>query len=289
MTTLLPVACRTNFRPVTLLAVLLLLQACGKNHNQPTAVSDIGKPYTLPAGPAANASYDVSSKGIYKGVTINAQDSSASFQINIANNGQTINCLQYMDSVLRDSMVRYKIDPQAGLLLFPLQRDSSAIPASGRFIAIFDSYRPYDWGNAWVGFNVMSDGSSPLMNVNLNSNQTLDAVLKETSNKQVYCFEGTYEGTYINPSNPSARDFGRVAFAIRSDTGIVILASQASPQFFPASGATVSNGQFTIPIVDGPGGADFVLTGSISGDTCSGTWIRENSTATGTFTAHRTL
>jgi len=274
--------------PVTFLTVLLL-QACGKSHDQPAPISDIGKPYTLPAGPAANASYDASNKGVYKGVTINSQDSSASFQINIANNGQLINCLQYMDSVLRDSMVRYKIDPQAGLLLFPLQRDSSAIPASDRFITIFDSYRPYDWGNAWVGFNVMSDGSSPVMNVSLNSNQTLDAVLKETSNKQVYCFEGTYEGSYFIPNNPGAIDQGRVAFAVRSDTAIIIMASQSHGQFFPASGASVTGAQFTIPIIDNAYGVVYTYTCSISGNSCSGTWTKPSTGDTGTFTAHRTL
>jgi len=173
-----------------LIALVVLLQACGKHHGQPVPISDLGKPYTLHAGPAASANYDASNKGIYKGVTINAQDSSATFQFNIANNGPMY-CLEYMDSVLRDSMVRYKIDPGTGLLQFPLQKDSSAIPTSGRFNTIFNSFKPYVSGNAWAAFWVESDGSSPMMNVNLNANQTLDAVLKERWDKQVDCFEGT--------------------------------------------------------------------------------------------------
>jgi len=271
-----------------LLFLPLLFLACGKNHDQPAPPTDLGKPYTLPAASAANPSYDASKKGIYKGVTINAQDSSATFQFNVANNGQ-VYCLEYMDSVLRDSLIRYKVDPATQLLQFPWQKDTSAISTSGRFYTVFASSLQNNSGNAWVQFGVESDGSSPVMNVNMNSNQTLDAVLKERSDKQVYCFEGAYEGSYFIPNNPGAIDQGRVAFVVRSDTAIIIMASQSHGQFFPASGAAVTGSQFTIPIVDNVYGVIYTYTCSISGNTCSGTWTKPATGDTGTFTAHRTL
>jgi len=278
-------------KPTSLLLVLLLLQACGKNHDQPAQPSDLGKPYTLPTSPAANSSYDASNTGVYKGVTINAQDSSATFQFNIANNSKTIYCLEYMDSVLRDSMVRYMIDPATQLAHWPLVKDTSSSPIQSgtRFYTVFASYSPNNMGNALVPFAVEGDGSSPAMNVTLSSNQTLDAILKERSGQQVYCFEGSYEGSYYIANDPNATDKGRVAFVVRADTAIIIMASQSHGQFFPASGASVTGDQFTIPIIDNAYGVEYIYTCSISGNTCSGTWTRPATGDTGTFTAHRTL
>ena len=267
--------------------LFLLLQACKKDHSTPPVVTDLGKPYPLPASPTANASYDASSAGIYKGVTINAQDSSATFQFNIANNDERVFALQYMYGLLRDSMVRYKLDTTTQFLVFPNQEDSSVLVRGNFFHSIFGSYKPYFSGNAIVDFAAEADGSSPRMNVTLNANQTLDAVLKERSGMQVFCYEGTYEGTYTNLGAGS--DNGPIAFVLTADSALVIQASKAFGQFFPSSGSAVVNGAFSIRVADGPGGAAFILIGTVSGNDCSGTWTRDNSNASGTFTTHRTL
>ncbi len=266
---------------------LLLIQSCGKNGGPTASVNfDFRKPYTLPSAPEANALCDTSLRGIYKGVTINAGDEAATVELSIANGGDGVFGREYMDGVVRDSLVRYMVDPGTGLLKYPLSRDVAPINTGARYHTIFESFLP-DSANAFVQFAVERGGLAPLLDVNLKGNQTLDAVLKEQSNRQVFCFEGSYEGGYINGS--ASRDTGRVAFVVRADTAIVIMASIASPQFFPASGAAANDNKFTIPVYDGPGDAAFVLTCKVTGNTCSGTWVRINSTATGTFTAHRTL
>ena len=266
---------------------LLLFQACKKNSSISACVNfDFRKPCTLPSAPAASVLCDTSIRGIYKGVTINAGDESATVELNIANAGDVVFGREYMDGVVRDSLVRYLVDPGTGLLKYPLARDVAPINTGARYHTIFESFLP-DSANAFVQFAVERGGLSPLLDVNLKGNQTLDAVLKEQSNKQVFCFEGSYAGGYINGS--ASRDTGRVAFVVRADTAIVIMASIASPQFFPASGAAAANNKFTIPVYDGPGDAAFVLTCTVTGNTCSGTWVRINATATGSFTARRTL
>ncbi|HMH34462.1 MAG TPA: hypothetical protein VK543_15600, partial [Puia sp.] len=212
---------------------MVLMQACSKGHSTPPVETDLGKPYALPTGPAANALYDGSSAGIYKGVTINAQDSLATFQFNIANNDERVYALEYMYGLLRDSMVRYKMDTATQLLKFPNQEDSSVLVRGNFFHSIFGSYKPYFGGNATADFAAEADGSFSRMNVNLNANQTLDAVLKERSGMQVYCYEGSYEGSYTNPVVGS--DNGPIAFVLTADSAVVIQASKAFGQFFPSS------------------------------------------------------
>ncbi len=277
-------------KPASLLcALILLLQACGKSHNTPSLPSDttdLGKPYTLPAASQASPSYDKSSYGIYKGVTINAQDSAATFALNISNDGKLVYGLEYMNAVLRDSLIRYIVDSASMLIRQPLQPDSSVVPTGRRFYTVFESFDPVH-ANASIQFGVEADGAAPVTNVNLNSNQTLNAVMKERSDKQVYCYEGSYTGS----AAPSAGvDSGRIAFVATPDSLIVIQASIIFHQFFPAAGAAITNNRFTIVVVDVPGGTNFTYTGSVSGNTCSGTWVKGNyPNSTGTFTAHRTL
>jgi len=193
-----------------------------------------------------------------------------------------------MNSVLRDSLVRFVVDSATKLIKYPEEKDTSIIKLGIPYYTVFSSFNPLITGFTFIQFGVNGDGSSPIMVTNLLGNQTLNAVLKEKSNKQVFCYEGTYEGTYINPST-NAQDSGRVALALTADTAILIIADKVYGQFFPASGSSIINNQFTIEVVDGPGGANFVLTGNISGNTCSGSWIRKNSNASGTFSSHRTL
>jgi hypothetical protein len=273
-----------------LIAMIFLLQACGKTHNAPSAPSepaDLGKPYVLPTASQASPSYDNSSYGIYKGVTINAQDSAATFALHISNDGKLVYGLEYMNAVLRDSLIRYVVDSATMYIRQPLQPDSSVVPAGRRLYTIFQSYNPFK-ANATIQFGVEADGSAPVTTVSLNANQTLNAVMKERSDKQVYCYEGSYTGSAAVPS--AGVDSGRIAFVATSDSLIVIQASITSPQFFPAARAAITNNQFNIVATDGLGNVNFIFTGSISGNSCMGTWVRGNyPNSTGTFTAHRTL
>lgn len=268
------------------IASLVLLQACKKDHFNTTVPTDLGKPYGLGSTSKASIFYDHSNYGIYKGVTINAGDSLATFQIDLANNGKSVYALQFMDSLLRDSLIRLLVDSVIGITKYPQEEDTSIIKTGLPYHTVFSSFNLLIPGTTLLQFEVNGDGSSPLMEANLLGNQTLNAVLKEKSDKQVFCYEGVYEGTYlIKP----AKDNGLVAFALTTDTVIAILKDKAYHQFFPAACSSVINNQFTIEITDGPGGANFVFTGYVSGNICSGTWIRKNSIATGTFSSHRTL
>lgn len=272
-----------------LLAVLILCQACGKRHNSPWVPiipPDFGKPYALPNAPEANPTYDSSNYGIYKGVAINPLDSSAAFKFNIANNGKSVFCLEYMNMVLRDSLIRYKVDPNTHSPLHPLIKDSSVIPLDSTLYAAFDAARQYRGYNASALFAISGNGTPLSMSVTLDDNTSPTVVLKERSFSQVYCFEGTYKGSYLYAGT---RDSGQVAFVLTKDTILGVQLSLTHVLAYPASGATLSNNQFTMRIIDGPSGADFILAGLVAGNTCSGTWTRAGSSASGTFTAHRTL
>lgn len=278
-------------KPASLLfALILLLQACGKSHNTPSTPpvpTDLGKPYILPTAAQARSAYDNSSYGIYKGVTINAQDSAATFALNISNDSKLVYGLEYMNAVLRDSLIRYIVDSATGYIHQPPQQDSSVVPTGRRYFTVFQSYDPLK-ANITIQFGVEANGAAPVTTISLKANQTLNAVMKERSDKQVYCYEGSYTGSAAIPS--AGVDSGRIAFVATSDSLIIIQASITSPQFFPAAGASITNNQFTIVATDGLGNVNFTFTGSISGNTCSGTWVRGNyPNSTGTFTAHRTL
>lgn len=256
--------------------ILLLFFSCQKDKTQP--VAPFPRPYELTNTPEGLSIFDVSNYGIYKGVVINSQDSSATFKINLYNASNSPYTLFYLNGTVQDSLIRYSKD-NSGLMAFPQKVDTGMIPLNASFYSTyFSSYR-IGFGPI-VGFNTTANGISYNMETQLYSNQTLNAVLKEKSGNQVYCFEGSYSGL----------DSGRIAFAISSDSIVGIRASIWNPQFFKIMTANVSNNSFTITQLDDISGNTFIFTGRIENNKCLGTWTKSsNSGIINNFTTNRTL
>jgi hypothetical protein len=271
---------------------LLILYSCSKHNpaqpqpKTPILPSDFGKPYTLPGGPEANALYDNLNYGIYKGITINAQDSAATFSFHLDNDGHSIYTLEYMGGSLRDSLVRLVVDSSTHLAHQPPAQDTSSVNLGADFYGVFESFDYLYYGNALVLFSAKGDGTSPYLGVTLNDNNSQSAVLKEKSGKQVFCFEGTYVSGY--PVASVGPDSGRISLVLSADTVIATCLSEKGLGGFSPSGGQVANGNFTIKALDISD--DYILiTGVVTGNTCSGTWLRQPSGATGQFSAKRTL
>lgn len=255
---------------------LSVLFSCGKDKTE--TVVALPRQYELNNQPEALPAYDQANYGIYKGVVINAGDSTATFKFNLYNGSSEPYALFYAHGMLQDSLVRY-VKNNFGLMAFPQVKDNETITLNASFYATyFSSYR-IGFGPI-AGFNTNADGTSYLMETQLYNNQTLNALLKEKSSGQVHCFEGSYSGL----------DSGRIAFAVAPDSIIGIRASIWNPQFFKLMTAKVSNNNFTIMHYDDIGGNEFIFTGRIENNQCSGTWIKSsNPGVVNNFAARRTL
>jgi hypothetical protein len=132
-------------------------------------------------------------------------------------------------------------------------------------------------------------GPKPLTGIYLDDNSGQSAILKERAGKQVFCFEGTFVGGYPVPG--VGPDTGRISLILSADTVIATMLSFKLLNGFSPSGGSVSNNSFIINNASGSGGASYQVTGTVSGDSCSGSWVIDPTlgVATGQFTAKRTL
>lgn len=266
-----------------ILTSILSILACQKHHDNPVPVSDLNKPYALPATAQANPAYDVSGRGIYKGVTIPEIPQVKTLFIDVANTGNTAYSLQYENGLLKDSLIRYVVDSVFPTVRYPLQIDDSVIdPNKG----IFTYFRTYKTDSLrFPGyFSVNADGSSPNFRSDFSGTT---ALLKERSTNQVFCFTGTYQGHHLPPNNTI--DSGQVGFVLNADTVIALQINTVDDPYTGPAGGTVSNNQINIIFTDFAGAETFMLTGTITGNTLSGTWKSSLSAVSGTFTAQRTL
>ena len=255
---------------------LLIFFSCQKEKSQP--IAHYPKEYELSNFPEGLSIFDFSNYGIYKGVVINSQDSSATFKLNLYNASNQPYALFYLNRKVQDSLIRYT-NSNSGFMAFPQKVDTARIPFNAAFYSTYFSSYLIGFGPI-VGFNTTAKGISYIMETQLYNNQTLNAVLKEKSNNQVYCFEGSYSGL----------DSGRVAFVVSSDSIVGIRASIWNPQFFKIMTATVSNNNFTINQVDDTSGNTFIFNGKIENNKCFGTWTKgSNSSIINNFTTIRTL
>jgi hypothetical protein len=263
---------------VSLFFLAIVCYSCNRNNNTaPPPPLPFDTNYVLPAHAEALPQYDSANYGIFKGVTINALDSTATCKFNLYNNSREPYVLLYTNNKVRDSLVRYKTDA-TGYIAFPPQKDSSLIPFNASFYYAY--FSSYNVGIATIQFNVTGFGKSYVMNVNLRGNQTLDAILKERSNSQVTCYEGSYSGS----------DSGRVCFVMSADSIIGIRASIWSPQFFKNMSTHYSGNTFTLVQGDDISGNTFTFKGTIQNNTCSGTWTKSSaSSVINQFSTARTL
>jgi hypothetical protein len=265
---------------ITLL-IASLLPSCHQEHPDPTPTPTppFNREYELQRSPEAIAAYDGSNYGIYKGVVINAEDSSATLQVNLYNNSRQPYVLFYTNHKLQDSLLRYKKD-NSGYMLIPQVADSSTIPVNSSFYSTYFSSYSIGHGTALVGFNVSAFGKNYVLDARLNANACLNAMLKEKSNNQVNCYEGSYSGS----------DSGRIAFVMSTDSIVAIRASVWNPQFFKLVTAHVSNGSFALNQVDDVSGNTFLFIGNVQNNVCAGTWTKSSApTVVNSFKAMRTL
>jgi hypothetical protein len=279
--------------PLSFAISLLIFFSCGKNHpeqpSEPSLPPDLGKPYALPSGSEANAAYDNNNYGIYKGITINAQIIPETFTIHLDNDGHSVYALEYSKGYLRDSLVSYAVDPNTNQARQPYAIDSTPVAAGTNFYGVFESFDLFQ-GDVLVDFSVKGDGSEPYTGIYLDQNSGQNAILKERAGKQVFCFEGTFVGGY--PVAGVGPDTGRISLVLSADTVIATMLSFKMLNGFSPSGGSVSNNSFIINNAMGGGGIGYQVTGTVSGDSCSGTWVISPSFglgATGQFTAKRTL
>jgi len=260
---------------VSLLAFSLL--SCHKNA-EPT-LPPFNTEYELQNRAEALAAYDAANYGIYKGVVINAQDSTATFKFNLYNNSRQPYALFYRNRKVQDSLIRYVKD-NTGYLLIPQKADTTTIPFNSSFYFTYFSSYSIGHGTALVGFNVSANGTAYHMDTQLYGNATLNAVLKETSNNQVLCFEGTYNGA----------DSGRIAFVMSTDSIVAIRASVWNPQFFKVATAHVSGNAFTLRQEEDASGNAFIFNGTVQNNSCTGTWTKSSApSVVNQFKAVRTL
>jgi hypothetical protein len=94
---------------------LLIFFSCQKDKLQP--VAHFPREYELTNTPEGLSIFDFSNYGIYKGVVINSQDSSATFKLNLYNASNTPYALFYLNGLVQDSLIRYSKD-NSGLMAF---------------------------------------------------------------------------------------------------------------------------------------------------------------------------
>lgn len=259
-----------------IIAILYSLSSCNKSGED--QAPGFNSEYQLKSSPDALPRNDGSNYGVYKGVTISALGTSAAIKFDIYNTGSQPYALFYRDNKIADSLIRYFTD-NVGNLARPVQKDTSRILLNGPFYsAQFFSYNNGIGPQAWLA--IQPYGLTDNMGVRYDGNYTLNAMLKESSTKQVYCFEGAFSGT----------DSGRIAFAVSRDSVVAIRSSLWHGEFFSRMSAPVINNQFEMNQVDNVYGITHIFRGKIEDKRCSGTWISvSDSSVTNTFSSSRTL
>lgn len=151
------------------LMVSVLFFSCKKNDSSSSYVCA-----TCTKTPEALAANDNSSKGIYKGVVIG---STGTIKFNIGNDGNTINAVMLIDGITVN--LTSNITWQAG--------QSYIAPFTGTL----------NGQQVSITFSVSADGQQPQVtasNIPGHPNAIL-ALVKETSNSLIECFEGSFSGS----------------------------------------------------------------------------------------------
>jgi hypothetical protein len=258
---------------VFIIAVVFLF-ACRKSSEGKREFTP--RAYSFPTTAEAQPGYDQSNYGIYKGVMVAANDSMATFKYDIYNSGKAPFIHIFRFFTLTDSLVRYNTYVYG--ISHPWTVDTTTIPENADFYyAAFASHR-IGIGPI-VDFSVHANGLSPNQGGQYYSNSTINAIMKETSGKLVRCFDGSFDGT----------DSGKIAWVMTADSLIGIRKSTWHGQYFKTMYASVSGDQFTIEQVDDISGNTFYFNGTVTGNTCTGTWTKsKDPTVINTFTAIRT-
>ena len=229
---------------LSIITALSLFISCTKSNN-----NNGGGGNSLTNTPEANAAYDNSGFGIYKGVFVG---STGYIVININNVDNTINAKVVIDGVA------YTFTPNNSNI-------TQGTPISVTFINEIGSFN----------FSVGADGSNPTIssvNVSGHSGATI-VIIKERSNSLVKCMEGTFTGDARGIWNAVVNDnvFRGIYFDVVNDNGGLINGN-----------VTSSNN------VSGTASGGVIFSGNLAGNNGNGNWSVPEEDARGTWKVTRT-
>ncbi|MBO9729389.1 MAG: hypothetical protein J7623_12205 [Chitinophaga sp.] len=231
----------------TYLVACVMLISCSKDKNK-TEPETGGN---LSTAPTAKVTYDNKNYGIYKGVFVG---STGNVLINFKNDGTTLSANFVIDSKL-----------------YTYTSNSSTTEGTNSTITFRNN-------NDYFDFTVNADGSNPtIANIHISGHSNaIVRVLKEASNAQVYCFEGTFTEQGGN---------GTLNLVIKKDKveGLFI---PADFQVIPPLKGSVTNNNITAGIGEEPNKIA-TITGVITEKNIKGNWSSD--TGSGSWEAHRTL
>ena len=227
-----------------------------------SACSDDDGAYTCSScvdSPEANASYNATGQGVYKGILVG---SSGTITFYIANEGTTIKAVLEIDNMRIELTATGSYSTDTGF--------------TGAFTGTLNG------SPVSISFAVNNSGSFEVYNIVIPGHDDVEIhLIKELSDKLVVGFEGTFSGEPGGTFNLVARlnENGSGIWYAISRTNITEQVPQPVTSFF--SGEITEAG-----IVIG-GGGDVDVDGEISGDNISGTW--DNGDVSGTWKGRRTL
>lgn len=228
----------------------IALFACQKSNTTTIPVTE------LATAPETKAQYNNTSFGVYKGVIIGSTGTIV-FKIN---NG---------DNIVKGYLV---IDNTKDTLSTTQTLVAGQAINNVRFTGRISS----------MSLSVNADGSNAILtNISITGHSNVAVlIIHENSNKQIFCYEGTYSGNRSGTFNCA-----RVG-ANNGDTAYVLAKISDTAQF--AQGyAQVNNNSTTLNIINNPF-VTFVIQGSFSENNFNGTWTW-TSIGTGTFACNRTF
>lgn len=229
------------------LFMALIFSGCGDDEGPYTCTSCIDEP-------EANAAFDATGQGIYKGVIIG---SSGTIKFNIDNGDDgSITALLVIDGDEIELTTESIYNPETGF------QGCFINVAAGVSICMYVSATGQEW--EIYGIDIP------------NHNDVIIQIIKEYSDGLVRAFEGSYSGD----------DTGTWNMVMRLDengNGVWVAISRRNTEPF-------EEGYFEGEVGEGAlvgGAGDVTVTGEITGDNIKGTW--DNSLISGTWKGKRTL
>jgi len=204
--------------------------------------------------PEANAAYDLTGQGIYKGVLIG---SSGTIKFDIANNSTAITAVLEIDGKTVTLTATGSYNVSTGY--------------SGAFTGTMEG------GAVSITFTVTNAGVFTMGTVTIPGHpNVIFGIYKEKSNKLVQAFEGTYSGD-------DAGTFNMVFRRNENGSGAWYVISRRTEDGLDS----YFQGEVSVDGAMVGGAQNVVITGTLDGDNVKGTWT--NGAVSGTWKGRRTL
>jgi hypothetical protein len=204
--------------------------------------------------PEANAAYDNTGQGIYKGVLIG---SSGTIKFDIANNGTAITAVLEIDDERVELTASGTYNVSTGFF--------------GNFTGTMDG------GAVSIQFTVSTAGVFTLGTVSIPGHTSVVfGIFKEKSNQLVQAFEGTYSGDDVGT-------FNMVLRRNENGSGVWYVISRRDAD----NADSFFQGEVSADGVMGGGGGNVIITGTLAADNVKGAWT--NGAVNGSWRGKRTL